>query len=128
MKEAYSAVRVHLNTSRILEEKPVTPLLKKFGCCTWDAFYSTVEPAGVWHGVKEFSNGGVSPWFIIIDDGRQSMNLDGENPNEDAKNLVLGGEKFRQYKGGSMMGPNPLLFDPKKRASSIGLHKILRVK
>lgn len=114
MKEAYSAVRVHLNTSRILEEKPVTPLLKKFGCCTWDAFYSTVEPAGVWHGVKEFSNGGVSPWFIIIDDGRQSMNLDGENPNEDAKNLVLGGEKFRQYKGGSMMGPNPLLFDPKK--------------
>ncbi|KAM7526975.1 hypothetical protein LguiB_030385 [Lonicera macranthoides] len=127
MKEAYSAIRVHLNTFRLLEEKPVTPLVDKFGWCTWDAFYLTVEPAGVWHGVKEFSNGGVSPRFIIVDDGWQSTNLDGENPNEDAKNLVLGGtqmnarlhrfdegEKFRQYKGGSMMGPNPPPFDPKK--------------
>ncbi|GMY07992.1 stachyose synthase-like [Fagus crenata] len=93
MKEAYSAVR-----------KTVSNLVDKFGWCTWDAFYLTVEPAGVWHGVNDFVKGGVSPRFLIIDDGWQSINLDGENPNEDKKNL----------KGGSMLGPNAPSFDPKK--------------
>ncbi|KAA8543017.1 hypothetical protein F0562_021488 [Nyssa sinensis] len=127
MKEAYSAIRVHLNTFRLLEEKSIPNLVDKFGWCTWDAFYLTVEPAGVWQGVKEFEDGGVSPRFLIIDDGWQSTNIDGEDPNEDAKNLVLGGtqmtarlhrldegEKFRKYKGGSMLGPNPPSFDIKK--------------
>ncbi|GMY17075.1 stachyose synthase-like [Fagus crenata] len=127
MKEAYSAVRVHLNTFRLIEEKTVPTLVNKFGWCTWDAFYLTVEPVGVWHGVNEFAEGGVSPRFVIIDDGWQSINIDGENPNEDTKNLVLGGtqmtarlhrldecEKFRKYKGGSMLGPDVPSFDPKK--------------
>ncbi|GAV83056.1 Raffinose_syn domain-containing protein [Cephalotus follicularis] len=127
MKEAYSALRVYLNTFRLLEEKTVPSLVDKFGWCTWDAFYLTVEPAGVWKGVNEFVEGGFSPRFLIIDDGWQSINLDGDNPNEDAKNLVLGGtqmtgrlhrfdesEKFRKYKGGSMLGPNPPPFDSKK--------------
>ncbi|KAJ7008146.1 hypothetical protein D5086_005271 [Populus alba] len=127
MKEAYSALRVHLNTFKLLEEKTVPSLVDKFGWCTWDAFYLAVEPAGVWHGVNDFVEGGVSPRFLIIDDGWQSINTDDENPNEDAKNLVLGGtqmtsrlhrldecDKFRKYKGGSMLGPNPTSFDPKK--------------
>lgn len=127
MKEAYCAIRVHLNTFKLLEEKSVPPLVNKFGWCTWDAFYLTVDPAGVWHGVKEFADGGLSPRFLIIDDGWQSINLDGQNPREDAKNLVLGGtqmtarlhrldegEKFRDYKGGSMLGPNRPGFDPNK--------------
>ena len=127
MKEAYSALRVHLNTFRLLEEKTVPNIVNKFGWCTWDAFYLTVEPAGIWHGVNDFVEGGVSPRFLIIDDGWQSINLDGENPNEDTKNLVLGGtqmtarlhrldecEKFRKYKGGSMLGPDAPSFDPKK--------------
>lgn len=127
MKEAYSAIRVHLNTFRLIEEKTIPNLVDKFGWCTWDAFYLTVEPVGVWHGVNDFVEGGVSPRFVIIDDGWQSINLDDQNPNEDAKNLVLGGtqmtarlhrldecEKFRKYKGGSMLGPNAPSFDPKK--------------
>lgn len=127
MKEAYTALRVHLNTFRLLEEKIVPNLIDKFGWCTWDAFYLTVEPTGIWHGVNEFVEGGVSPRFLIIDDGWQSINFDGESPNEDAKNLVLGGtqmtarlhrfdecEKFRKYKGGSMLGPDAPSFDPKK--------------
>ena len=127
MKEAYSSVRVHLNTFRLLEEKAVPGLVNKFGWCTWDAFYLTVDPIGVWHGVKEFAEGGVSPRFLIIDDGWQSINIDGENPNEDAKNLVLGGtqmtarlyrfdecEKFRRYQGGLMLGPKAPAFDPKR--------------
>ncbi|EYU46824.1 hypothetical protein ABFS82_04G006100 [Erythranthe guttata] len=127
MKEAYTAVRVHLNTFKLIEEKAAPPLVNKFGWCTWDAFYLTVEPAGIWHGVKEFADGGLTPRFLIIDDGWQSINNDGENPHEDTKNLVLGGtqmtarlhrldecEKFRKYKGGSMVGPNRPTFDPKK--------------
>lgn len=127
MKEAYSALRVHLNTFRLLEEKQVPSLVDKFGWCTWDAFYLTVEPAGVWQGVKDFVDGGLSPRFLIIDDGWQSINHDDENLNEDSKNLVLGGEqmtarlhrldeceKFRKYKGGSLLAPNAPSFDIEK--------------
>ncbi|EPS69400.1 stachyose synthase [Genlisea aurea] len=127
MREAYTAVRVHLDTFRLIEEKSPPPLVNKFGWCTWDAFYLTVEPAGVWYGVKEFADGGFTPRFLIIDDGWQSINVDGQDPNQDAKNLVLGGtqmtarlhrldecEKFRKYKGGLMLSPNPPKFDPKK--------------
>ncbi|KAJ7977682.1 Stachyose synthase [Quillaja saponaria] len=127
MKEAITALRVHLNTFRLLEEKTVPNLVDKFGWCTWDAFYLTVEPVGIWHGVNDFAEGGISPRFLIIDDGWQSVNLDDENPTEDKKNLVLGGtqmtgrlhrldegEKFRKYKGGTMLGPNAPPFDPKK--------------
>ncbi|XP_044501940.1 stachyose synthase [Mangifera indica] len=127
MKEAYSALRVHLNTFRLLEEKQVPSLVDKFGWCTWDAFYLTVEPAGIWHGVKEFANGGLSPRFLIIDDGWQSINRDDEDPNQDSKNLVLGGEqmtarlhrlnegeKFRKYKRGSLLSPKAPSFDPNK--------------
>ncbi|KAK9086271.1 hypothetical protein Syun_028665 [Stephania yunnanensis] len=127
MKEAYSAVRVHLNTFRLLEEKAVPSLVDKFGWCTWDAFYLTVEPTGIWHGLKEFDDGGISPRFLIIDDGWQSISLDGDEPFEDARNLVLGGSqmtarlysfkengKFRKYKAGTMLGENSPSFDPKR--------------
>ncbi|XP_047980731.1 stachyose synthase-like [Salvia hispanica] len=127
MRDAYTAVRCHLGTFRLIEEKAPPPLVNKFGWCTWDAFYLTVEPAGIWHGVKEFAEGGLSPRFLIIDDGWQSINVDGQDPHEDAKNLVLGGtqmtarlhrfeecEKFRKYQGGSMVGPKAPPFNPKK--------------
>ncbi|WCJ22345.1 Stachyose synthase [Euphorbia peplus] len=124
MKEAYSAIRVHLDTFKLLEEKNVPSLVDKFGWCTWDAFYLTVEPNGIWHGVSEFVNGGIEMRFLIIDDGWQSINLDGENPDKDATKLVLCGpqmtarlyrleeaEKFRSYKCGTMVNSD---FDPTK--------------
>lgn len=127
MKEAYTAVRVHLNTFKLIEEKTAPPLVNKFGWCTWDAFYLTVEPAGVWNGLEEFSSGGLTPRFLIIDDGWQSINFDDQEMNEDAKNLVLGGtqmtarlhrlgecDKFRKYTSGMMLGDNRPQFDPKK--------------
>ena len=127
MKEAYAAIRVHLNTFRLLEEKPVTHIVDKFGWCTWDAFYLTVDPAGIWSGLNEFVEGGISPRFLIIDDGWQSINMDGDDPTRDTKNLVWGGtqmtsrlysfeecEKFRKYKGGCLLEPNAPSFDPMK--------------
>ncbi|KAK9704738.1 hypothetical protein RND81_07G008000 [Saponaria officinalis] len=127
MKEAFSAIRVHLNTFRLLEEKNTPTILGKFGWCTWDSFYLSVEPVGIWHGVKEFDEAGLSLGFLIIDDGWQSINCDEDDPHEDRKNLVLCGEqmtarlhrideceKFRKYKGGSLLGPNPPPYNPKK--------------
>ncbi|RWW19574.1 hypothetical protein GW17_00016348 [Ensete ventricosum] len=124
MKEAYSAARVHLNTFRLREEKAVPPIVDKFGWCTWDAFYLTVDPVGVWHGVKDFVDGGLPPRFLIIDDGWQSVNLDGDNPVEDAKNLVFGGEqmtarlyrfeeceRFKRYREGTLLSPEACSYD-----------------
>ncbi|KAI4295150.1 hypothetical protein MLD38_040605 [Melastoma candidum] len=133
MKEAYSAIRVHLNTFRLLEEKTVPGLVDKFGWCTWDAFYLLVEPIGIWHGVEEFHQGGVSPRFLIIDDGWQSISFDDQkNPEEGTRNLVLGGtqmtarlyrfedcNKFKLYKRGLMLGPNAPSFDPRKPKKAI---------
>ncbi|KAI3980750.1 hypothetical protein MKX01_025315 [Papaver californicum] len=112
MKEAYSAIRVHMNPFKLLEEK---------------------LPIGVWHGVREFAKGGITLRFLIIDYGWQSISLDDENPLEDAKNLVLGGtqmtarlyrfeecDKFRKYKSGTMFGPGAPSFDPKKPKLLIG--------
>ncbi|XP_045796860.1 stachyose synthase [Trifolium pratense] len=126
MKEAYSVLRVHLNTFKLLEEKTIPNLADKFGWCTWDAFYLTVNPVGVFHGLDDFTKGGVEPRFVIIDDGWQSISIDGANPNEDAKNLVLGGEqmtarlyrfdecdKFKKYESGLLLGPNSPPFNPK---------------
>ncbi|KAM1072602.1 hypothetical protein FF1_017843 [Malus domestica] len=89
----------HFNTFKLLEEKSVPNLVEKFDWCTWDAFYLTVEPAGIWHGINEFTEAGVSPRFLIVDDGWQSISFDeNEDPNEDAKNLqelseLLGGQE-----------------------------------
>ncbi|PIN15568.1 Galactinol--raffinose galactosyltransferase [Handroanthus impetiginosus] len=138
LKEACTAVRVHLNTFKLIEEKLVPPLVNKFGRCTWDAFLLTVEPAGIWHGVEEFADGGLSVRFLIINDGWQSINIDGEDPNEDAKNIILPPaqmtarlhrlderERFRKYKGGSMTGRNRPPYDPKK--TKLVIHKAFEV-
>ncbi|KAF3779480.1 hypothetical protein EJ110_NYTH41321 [Nymphaea thermarum] len=103
MKEAYLAAL------------SVPSLADKFGWCTRDAFYLTVNPVGIWHGIKEFAEG---------------------NPEEDAKNLVLGGthmtarlylveecEKFRDYKKGTMLSKYPPAFDPTKTEILIAIGK-----
>ncbi|WOL15804.1 stachyose synthase [Canna indica] len=131
MKEAFAAARVHLGTFRLREEKTLPSIVDKFGWCTWDAFYLTVDPLGVWHGVKDFADAGITPKFLVIDDGWQSINFDGDNPFEDAKNLILGGEqmtarlyrfeeseKFRKYKEGSLLRSEAYPYD-KSRTKKI---------
>ncbi|KAL9261708.1 Stachyose synthase-like protein [Drosera capensis] len=119
MKEAYSAIRVHLDTFRLLEEKTIPSLMDKFGWYTWDAFYLTMDTIDVWYGVSEFNKEGFSLRFLIINDDWQSVNLDTDNPKKDAKNLVIGGkqmtarmhwfdegEKVRSYRGGKVLPPS----------------------
>ncbi|GFQ07440.1 stachyose synthase [Phtheirospermum japonicum] len=88
MRDALASVRVHLGTFRLLEEKNPPRIIDRFGWCTWDAFYLTVEPVGVWHGVKSLSENGVPPKFLIIDDGWQSINMDHEDPFRDSRDLT----------------------------------------
>ncbi|WOK97706.1 hypothetical protein Cni_G06414 [Canna indica] len=82
-----------------------------FGWCTWDAFYLTVDPLGVWHGVKDFADVGITQKFLVIDDGWQSINFDGDNPFEEC-------EKFRKYKEGSLFRLEAYPYD-KSRAKKI---------
>ncbi|KAL4328916.1 hypothetical protein AHAS_Ahas13G0247900 [Arachis hypogaea] len=111
-REAYSALRVHINTFKLLEEKNIPALL------------TSLDFAEI---------GGVSPRFVIIDDGWKSINYDdGDNPYEDAKNLILGGpqmtarlhifeecDKFKSYKRGLILGSNAHPFDPNKAKALI---------
>lgn len=126
MREAYSAIRVYLNTFRLLEEKSIPTIIDRFGWCTWDAFYLTVDPSGVWGGVNDFAEAGVPLKFLIIDDGWQSISFDSDEPPQDCKNIVLGreqmtarlyrleeGEKFRKYKARSLLAPDAFAsYDP----------------
>ncbi|XP_024313731.1 probable galactinol--sucrose galactosyltransferase 4 [Brachypodium distachyon] len=115
MREAFLAARVHLGTFMLAEEKTLPAMARRFGWCTWDAFYLTVDPAGVWRGVSELAEAGVPPRFVIIDDGWQSVNRDEDPPGRDAPGLVLGGdqmtarlyrfdecERFRRYREGGL--------------------------
>ncbi|KAF6146266.1 hypothetical protein GIB67_011738 [Kingdonia uniflora] len=42
-----------------------------FGWCTWDAFYTEVNPQGIKEGLESLSEGGCPARFLIIDDGWQ---------------------------------------------------------
>ncbi|GAB4849261.1 hypothetical protein Ancab_004065 [Ancistrocladus abbreviatus] len=119
VKEAMKVIRAHLGTFRLLEEKAPPPIVDKFGWCTWDAFYLTVHPQGVWEGVKGLVEGGCPPGLVLIDDGWQSICHD-EDPitDQEGMNRTSAGEqmpcrlikfeenyKFREYESPKKMGP-----------------------
>ncbi|PKI66647.1 hypothetical protein CRG98_012989 [Punica granatum] len=54
-----------------IDNKKIPRHLDWFGWCTWDAFYSQVDPRGIKEGLQSFLEGGCSPKFLIIDDGWQ---------------------------------------------------------
>ncbi|PAN35990.1 hypothetical protein PAHAL_6G249100 [Panicum hallii] len=70
------AVERHLQTFSHREKKKMPDILNWFGWCTWDAFYTNVSAEGVKEGLQSFQKGGVSPKFVIIDDGWQSVGMD----------------------------------------------------
>lgn len=51
-------------------------MLNWFGSCKWDAFYTNVTAEGVKQGLESLESGGISPKFIIVDDGWQSVGMD----------------------------------------------------
>ncbi|PWA67897.1 seed imbibition 1 [Artemisia annua] len=73
---AVKSVERHLQTFAHRERKKMPDMLNWFGWCTWDAFYTEVTSEGVKQGLESFEKGGVSPKFVIIDDGWQSVDMD----------------------------------------------------
>ncbi|KAJ9152658.1 hypothetical protein P3X46_026204 [Hevea brasiliensis] len=94
VKEATKVVRLHLGTFKLLEEKTPPGIVDKFGWCTWDAFYLTVHPQGVWEGVKGIVEGGCPPGFILIDDGWQSISHDEDPITKEGMNHTVAGEQM----------------------------------
>jgi raffinose synthase len=69
LRRAFEAAREVLGTFRLREEKARPEFLGLLGWCTWDAFYHTLSAAKVRGGLASFSRGGVTPSFLMLDDG-----------------------------------------------------------
>ncbi|KAL0424273.1 UNVERIFIED_CONTAM: Galactinol--sucrose galactosyltransferase [Sesamum radiatum] len=94
VKDAIKVARVHLGTFKLLEEKTPPGIVDKFGWCTWDAFYLTVHPHGIWEGVKGLVDGGCPPGLVLIDDGWQSICHDEDPITSEGMNRTSAGEQM----------------------------------
>ncbi|VVB00166.1 unnamed protein product [Arabis nemorensis] len=74
--KAVRAVEQHLQTFSHRERKKMPDMLNWFGWCTWDAFYTNVTASDVKQGLESLEAGGITPKFVIIDDGWQSVAMD----------------------------------------------------
>ncbi|KAK3228238.1 hypothetical protein Dsin_008100 [Dipteronia sinensis] len=70
-KDSIKILEKHRGTFSHLENKKIPAHLDWFGWCTWDAFYTEVNPQGIKEGLQSFLEGGCAPKFLIIDDGWQ---------------------------------------------------------
>ncbi|XP_031479166.1 probable galactinol--sucrose galactosyltransferase 2 [Nymphaea colorata] len=72
MKESIQMLAKHKGTFSHIESKKIPAHLDLFGWCTWDAFYTNVDPRGIKEGLESLSAGGTPARFLIIDDGWQN--------------------------------------------------------
>ncbi|KAL4193260.1 hypothetical protein AMTRI_Chr06g176040 [Amborella trichopoda] len=71
MKESIKILAKHKGTFCHRDSKKMPANLDYFGWCTWDAFYTDVNPARIREGLKSLSDAGAPARFLIIDDGWQ---------------------------------------------------------
>ena len=74
VKEGLANVAEATGTFDVLDNKKIPSSVDDFGWCTWDAFYSKVDPAGILEGVQALREAGVPPRKVILDDGWQVVN------------------------------------------------------
>ena len=67
------SVARRLGVERLRADKPVPGFVDTFGWCTWDAFYQEVSAEKLRSGLEQFRAGGITPRFVILDDGWQSV-------------------------------------------------------
>ncbi|KFK33108.1 hypothetical protein AALP_AA6G332100 [Arabis alpina] len=94
VKEAMKVIRVHMKTFKLMDEKSPPGIVDKFGWCTWDAFYLTVNPDGVHEGVKCLVDGGCPPGLVLIDDGWQSIGHDSDDIDVEGMTCTVAGEQM----------------------------------
>ena len=68
---AAQAVSAHTGVGRLRRDKALPDHLDGLGWCTWDAFYKDVSAEKVIEGLQGFAQAGVSPRWMILDDGWQ---------------------------------------------------------
>ncbi|XP_010250976.1 PREDICTED: probable galactinol--sucrose galactosyltransferase 2 [Nelumbo nucifera] len=71
LKHSIKILEKHKGTFSHIENKKIPANLDWFGWCTWDAFYTAVNPKGIKEGLESLAQGGCPPRFLIIDDGWQ---------------------------------------------------------
>jgi len=88
VKEGLANVAEATGTFDVLDNKQIPASVNDFGWCTWDAFYSKVDPEGILEGVQSLREAGVPPRKVIIDDGWQVVNpmpaawMEGTHPDK----------------------------------------------
>ncbi|XP_022716287.1 probable galactinol--sucrose galactosyltransferase 2 isoform X2 [Durio zibethinus] len=71
VKDSMMILEKQLGTFTLRETKQMPGMLDWFGWCTWDAFYTEVNPQGIKDGLMSLSQGGTPARFLLIDDGWQ---------------------------------------------------------
>lgn len=66
------SVCARLETASLRQDKPLPSFVDTFGWCTWDAFYHDVSADLLRKGLEHFRAGGLTPRFVILDDGWQT--------------------------------------------------------
>lgn len=70
LEKSARAISKALPGARLRGRKPAPVILDKFGWCTWNAFYQTVDREKVLEGLQSFSADGTPPpRFLVLDDG-----------------------------------------------------------
>ena len=89
LRRGFAEVADELQSFRTLEDKTLPPSVDSFGWCTWDAFYSKVEPGGVVDGLRALRDAGVPPRTLILDDGWQQVTPVAPNQAEAAEAATI---------------------------------------
>ncbi len=76
LEESAVLLRASGMAGRLRLEKDVPDFTDTFGWCTWDAFYADVSMEKVREGLESFAAGGVTPRYMILDDGWLSTRKD----------------------------------------------------
>ncbi|MET0411610.1 MAG: Sip1-related alpha-galactosidase [Polyangiaceae bacterium] len=71
LRRGAASVASRIGLGRLRRDKPLPAFVDRFGWCTWDAFYQDVSAERVAAGLASFQQAGVSPRFVILDDGWQ---------------------------------------------------------
>ncbi|KAG8638751.1 probable galactinol--sucrose galactosyltransferase 2 [Manihot esculenta] len=107
IKNSIKILEKHKGTFSHIENKKLPAHLDWLGWCTWDAFYSKVNPRGIEDGLQRFMEGGCSPKFLIIDDGWQDtvneFSKEGEPPIEGTQfaTRLVGIKENNKFSSGS---------------------------
>lgn len=58
---------------------PGPSFVDRLGWCTWNAYYTNVNADNIIHGLSTFQSRGITPGFIILDDGWQHTDIEAED-------------------------------------------------